>query len=74
MQPTVQEQFTDGLIDLARGKLAGIRQSSTLKIEKTPAEQVTSTRLSANRFTGKPVIHFHFKCLRRKSYSSILTV
>jgi len=40
MQPTVAEQFTDGLMHLARGKnLVGIAKISTLEDRETPAEK-----------------------------------
>lgn len=47
MQPTVAEQFTDGLMHLARGKnLVGIVKISTLEDRETPQEQAQYQALS----------------------------
>jgi soluble lytic murein transglycosylase len=47
MQPTVAEQFTDGLMHLARGEnLVGIAKVSTLEDRETPAEQAEYKALS----------------------------
>lgn len=46
-QPTVAEQFTDGLMHLARGEnLVGIDKISTLEDRETPAEKVDYQALS----------------------------
>ena len=47
MQPTVAEQFTDGLMDLARGEnLVGIAKVSTLEDRETKEEQAEYQALS----------------------------
>lgn len=47
MQPTVAEQFTDGLMCLARGEnLVGIAKVSTLEDRETPQEQAEYQELS----------------------------
>ncbi len=47
MQPKVAEQFTDGLMDLAKGEnLEGISQVSTLEDRETPQEQTEYKALS----------------------------